>query len=178
MTDTPIDRAAAKIADQLTNKLTMITAGGLDGHLILRRSAISEVDSADSWDDECEAVAFKDAIDAIDAVIAIATTDELAILLTERAEMKARIAALEGHLNKIFSHFDADIWGCSTENAPGHGHQSPGIWDDDSSNGDNAGKPCGWCAQWNTARQALASGLTKRQEEQDGFRMQMGVKNG
>lgn len=31
-------------------------------------------------------------------------------------------------------------------NAPGHGHQVPGIWDSD--NGARAGKPCAWCLTW------------------------------
>jgi hypothetical protein len=31
-------------------------------------------------------------------------------------------------------------------NGPGHGHQIPGVWDDD--NGALAGKPCAWCALW------------------------------
>lgn len=30
--------------------------------------------------------------------------------------------------------------------APGHGHQRPGVWDSD--NGELAGKPCKWCATW------------------------------
>ena len=31
-------------------------------------------------------------------------------------------------------------------NAPGHGHEVPGIWDSD--NGARAGKPCAWCLTW------------------------------
>lgn len=40
-------------------------------------------------------------------------------------------------------------------NAPGHGHDVPGIWDSD--NGDLAGKPCAWCLAWNTARAMIAA---------------------
>lgn len=35
-------------------------------------------------------------------------------------------------------------------NAPGHGHEIPGIWDSD--NGALAGKPCAWCATWAHAK--------------------------
>lgn len=37
--------------------------------------------------------------------------------------------------------------------APGHSHYIAGIWDAD--NGDLAGKPCEWCAEWAKARAAL-----------------------
>ncbi|PEH83789.1 hypothetical protein [Burkholderia gladioli] len=42
-----------------------------------------------------------------------------------------------------------------TENAPGHAHDVPGVWDAD--NGSKAGKPCAWCMTWNRARAALAA---------------------
>ncbi|MGX5887839.1 hypothetical protein [Burkholderia gladioli] len=42
-----------------------------------------------------------------------------------------------------------------TENAPGHAHDVPGVWDSD--NGKKAGKPCAWCMTWNRARAALAA---------------------
>ncbi|WP_420957527.1 hypothetical protein [Burkholderia gladioli] len=42
-----------------------------------------------------------------------------------------------------------------TENAPGHAHNVPGVWDAD--NGSKAGKPCAWCMTWNRARAALAA---------------------
>ncbi|WP_369050469.1 hypothetical protein [Burkholderia gladioli] len=42
-----------------------------------------------------------------------------------------------------------------TENAPGHTHDVPGVWDTD--NGSKAGKPCAWCMTWNRARAALAA---------------------
>ena len=37
----------------------------------------------------------------------------------------------------------------SRGNAPGHGHDVAGIWDDD--NGALAGKECGWCKAWRFA---------------------------
>jgi hypothetical protein len=40
-------------------------------------------------------------------------------------------------------------------NAPGHGHTTPGIWDDH--NGELSGKECAWCKMWNAARSALAA---------------------
>lgn len=42
-----------------------------------------------------------------------------------------------------------------TENAPGHAHDVPGVWDTD--NGSKAGKPCAWCMTWNRARAALSA---------------------
>ncbi|WP_186098249.1 hypothetical protein [Burkholderia gladioli] len=42
-----------------------------------------------------------------------------------------------------------------TENAPGHAHDVPDVWDGD--NGNKAGKPCAWCMTWNRARAALAA---------------------
>ena len=49
----------------------------------------------------------------------------------------------------IFAELDDGI------NGHGHGHGLPGVWDDDISNGANAGKPCEWCAQWADARALL-----------------------
>lgn len=40
-------------------------------------------------------------------------------------------------------------------NAPGHGHDIPGVWDSD--NGDLAGKPCAWCAVWKKAKELCAA---------------------
>lgn len=34
-------------------------------------------------------------------------------------------------------------------NAPGHGHEVPGVWDSD--NGAKAGTKCAWCLAWNAA---------------------------
>ncbi|WP_141718704.1 hypothetical protein [Burkholderia cenocepacia] len=41
------------------------------------------------------------------------------------------------------------------ENAPGHAHDIPGVWDTDN-RAEIAGKPCSWCLTWNKARAALA----------------------
>ena len=40
-------------------------------------------------------------------------------------------------------------------NAPGHGHDIPGVWDSD--NGALAGKPCAWCAVWKKAKELCAA---------------------
>src|SRR5437879_3014801 len=56
--------------------------------------------------------------------------------------------ALQG-LADIFEHFK------DRKQAPDHGHDVPGIWD--NYNGDKSGKPCDWCAKWNAARSALAA---------------------
>ncbi|MDE1179444.1 hypothetical protein [Paraburkholderia sp.] len=46
-------------------------------------------------------------------------------------------------------------WRPESQNAPGHGHSRPGIWDGD--NGALSGTQCAWCAVWNEARSALAA---------------------
>lgn len=45
-------------------------------------------------------------------------------------------------------------------NAPGHGHQVPGIWDTDESNGDKGGTACEWCAQWQRFKEAALKETT------------------
>lgn len=40
-------------------------------------------------------------------------------------------------------------------NAPGHGHDVPGVWDSD--NGAKAGTACAWCALWAEAKKVRAS---------------------
>jgi hypothetical protein len=62
------------------------------------------------------------------------------------AEVSAMAAALRG----IFEHYG------DRRNSPGHGHTVTGVWDDDISNGTNAGLPCEWCATWNNARAILS----------------------
>lgn len=54
----------------------------------------------------------------------------------------------------VFSEIEAR-YGDGDGNAPGHGHEIPGIWDSD--NGDLAGQPCAWCALWNKAKSMLAA---------------------
>lgn len=44
-------------------------------------------------------------------------------------------------------------WAPGAGNAPGHGHEIPGVWNSD--NGALAGKECAWCAAWNTAVRML-----------------------
>lgn len=56
-------------------------------------------------------------------------------------------------------------WRPRAGNAPGHGHETPGIWDDD--NGPLAGQPCKWCATWKRGvdtLQARAKRTAKQQE--------------
>ncbi len=61
----------------------------------------------------------------------------------QTAEEIARVAA-------IFTKLD------SGRDGFGHMHDTPGIWDNDSSNGERAGKPCEWCAEWSAVRALLA----------------------
>lgn len=63
----------------------------------------------------------------------------------------ARIEALEAEkalFRQVFERLDQG-------RGPGHCHAIPGIWDNDSSNGDKAGTPCDWCALWSEVRAAL-----------------------
>lgn len=77
-----------------------------------------------------------------------------ALTLTEAAAEIRRLSGLveraAASFAPIFAHLD------NPPGAPGHTHRVPGIWDDDVSNGDRAGKPCEWCAQWEVARATLA----------------------
>lgn len=75
-------------------------------------------------------------------------------LLAERADLKRQLAAAS---------VDAERWRDIVQsvvdeiphrsavrgNAPGHGHDVPGIWDSD--NGPLAGKECAWCKTWHSA---------------------------
>lgn len=70
--------------------------------------------------------------------------------------VKELLEALEG----IFAKLD------DGPSAPGHGHSIPGIWDDDMSNGERAGKPCEWCAHWGRARTLVSQYRGALQQEQ------------
>ncbi|HEX8555249.1 MAG TPA: hypothetical protein VF695_11125 [Sphingomonas sp.] len=76
------------------------------------------------------------------AQLIVAAVNALPNLLAENAALKQGLA-------DIFGHFK------DRDQAPDHCHTVPGFWDDDSSNGDLAGKPCDWCAKWERARLAL-----------------------
>ncbi|MBB5546630.1 hypothetical protein [Paraburkholderia fungorum] len=51
------------------------------------------------------------------------------------------------------------------ENAPGHGHDVPGIWD--SHNGVKSGMQCAWCMTWNKARSALAVARAAHEHDEE-----------
>lgn len=73
-------------------------------------------------------------------------------LIDEREEFRELLAQVVEQLD--------ERWNPHGGNAPGHGHERPGIWDDD--NGELAGKPCAWCALWNRAKASLDA-ATNRQ---------------
>jgi len=79
--------------------------------------------------------------------------DPTAGTLREAADLIASLRAEREVLREVFAHLDK-----ASGDAPGHGHKIPGIWDNDISNGENAGLPCEWCAKWSRARAALAAG--------------------
>lgn len=86
-----------------------------------------------------------DAIDLLLAEVEAAAADKRDAL-TFRDLMAAVIRNINhGEYNRPYR---------GIENAPGHAHDMPGIWDSD--NGAKAGTQCAWCATWNAARAALA----------------------
>ena len=62
------------------------------------------------------------------------------------------LAALRRLVNAIID----DDGGDDDGNAPGHAHETPGVWDDDN-RAETAGKPCELCAAWNHARAVVAA---------------------
>jgi hypothetical protein len=54
-------------------------------------------------------------------------------------------------------------------NAPGHGHEIPGVWDND--NGKLAGKPCAWCAVWAKAKELRAAIASTKDQFRDAAKM-------
>jgi len=72
-----------------------------------------------------------------------------AALIVSLREEVARKDAENEHVAEMFvavvEQLDDD-----RNQAPGHAHNIPGIWDRD--NGPLAGKPCAWCALWREAR--------------------------
>lgn len=67
------------------------------------------------------------------------------------AHLIASAPSLYDALKGIFDRMD------KPSDAPGHMHRTPGIWDEDASNGERGGQSCDWCAHWESARAALAS---------------------
>lgn len=84
--------------------------------------------------------------------------DALQLLARHRLASEARSSS-SGEVERLREHLSVIITQLDTgRGAPGHCHQTPGIWDDDASNGENAGKPCTWCAQWQRAKSAALEG--------------------
>lgn len=68
-------------------------------------------------------------------------------------EAAARIEALEAEkalFRQVFQHLDR-----RRRDAPGHNHDVAGVWNDDPSNGLEAGNLCEWCSLWSEVRAAL-----------------------
>lgn len=55
----------------------------------------------------------------------------------------------QGVLRAVFDELDD-----GDGNAPGHGHEVPGVWDEDNGR-ELAGKPCEWCATWTLFRELV-----------------------
>lgn len=85
---------------------------------------------------------------------------ELAELQRENAELRKLLEeskVQEGLRNVLIAvfreiEFKEDY---NDGNAPGHAHNTQGIWDDD--NGGLSGTECAWCTLWNTAKAMLAT---------------------
>lgn len=56
-------------------------------------------------------------------------------------------------------------WCPRAGNAPGHGHETTGIWDDD--NGPLSGKPCKWCAAWKRGLDTLHARAKRTANQKD-----------
>ncbi|WP_124492310.1 hypothetical protein [Burkholderia stagnalis] len=89
-----------------------------------------------------------EAADAIDLLLA-----ELEAAAADKRDALAFRDLMAAVIREI-DHGEYDRPYLGTENAPGHAHDVPGIWDSD--NGAKAGTQCAWCATWNAARAALA----------------------
>lgn len=86
--------------------------------------------------------------------MALANPATILALLAERADLKLQLAAARVDAKRwrdIVQSFVDEIPHRSAVrgNAPGHGHDVPGIWDSD--NGPLAGKECAWCKTWHSA---------------------------
>lgn len=73
-----------------------------------------------------------------------------ACAIVERDRLRAGLRDLIDALADV-SPYGLDL---SDTNAPGHGHETAGVWDDDNAPA-IAGKPCETCAAWNRARALL-----------------------
>ena len=69
-------------------------------------------------------------------------------LRSERDALAAHVEATNALMNELLDQLGERTVGDG--NAPGHGHEIPGVWDSD--NGALAGKPCAWCATWAHAK--------------------------
>ena len=85
-----------------------------------------------------------------------------AALIVSLREEVARKDAENEHVAEMFvavvEQLDDD-----RNQAPGHAHNIPGIWDRD--NGPLAGKPCAWCALWREARNVTNAYRAARPKE-------------
>ena len=88
--------------------------------------------------------------------------EEAAALIVSLREEVARKDAENEHVAEMFvavvEQLDDD-----RNQAPGHAHNIPGIWDRD--NGPLAGKPCAWCALWREARNVTNAYRAARPKE-------------
>ena len=66
----------------------------------------------------------------------------------QRDELAAQVEATNALMDELLDQLGERT--VSDGNAPGHGHEIPGVWDSD--NGALAGKPCAWCATWAHAK--------------------------
>lgn len=112
------------------------------------------------WDDSDEAEANARRIVACVNACAGIDTELLGIIADNDKTLAGVIAELEKQRDELLEVFQLVIAEMEHRdrndgNAPGHGHDIPGVWDSD--NGDLAGKPCAWCAVWKKAKELCAA---------------------
>lgn len=112
--------------------------------------------------DDLEALAL--AGDSVGALNSLLSQVEALTLENQRLRVDAENwkSLLEAVTREIDDREYAHAWR-RTENAPGHGHEKPGIWDWD--NGEKAGKQCAWCLTWNNARSAIDAARSQIDKE-------------
>lgn len=95
-------------------------------------------------------------------VVSAADRQFIAAARTAVPELLARVRDAETDAERFRSILAAVVDELQREdrdyngNAPGHAHETPGVWDGD--NGALAGKQCAWCRTWKLARESIANG--------------------
>lgn len=116
-----------------------------------------------------------EAVDALESLLSqlTAKTELAALYATSLAQSEREVDGLKadaenwkGLLEAVTREIDSREYAHArkgAENAPGHSHEKPGVWDWD--NGEKAGKQCAWCLTWNNARAAIDAARSRSDKE-------------